>query len=104
MRKPVRNLLVAATAGMLTFGGLAIAGPAASGSWGGHPSCSGKDKVNASGMRAYAGDGSITVQVPGKSVTNTERRVVIIKLFSNSSSGSWSVYGPGAFQGGGWCG
>lgn len=101
MRKPVRNLLVVASAGMLTFGGLAIAGPATASDFGGNLSCPASTAVSARGTKG--GTGFFTMAVPGRSYTDTSTELLVVRLRGSSSSGSWYVRGAGATAGVGYC-
>jgi hypothetical protein len=103
MRKSVRRLLVFASAGMLTVGGLVAAGPASAGSWGGTLSCPSSTVVKSNGYKG--GTGPITLTAPGRSYTDsTTSTGFSLSLRGASSSGSWSVYGSGATSGYGSCG
>ena len=102
MRKPVRNLLVVASAGMLAFGGLSIAGPAAAGTWGGHLSCGVSQLVASNGYKGNSNP--MTVSAPGITVHLTTTTSGYWKSYrGDSRSGSWYVTGTGATDGFGSC-
>ncbi len=102
MRKPVRNLLVIASASMLTFGGLVTAGPAIAADFGGNLSCPSSTAVSARGTKGLPY--YFKMGVPGRSYEDTSAQLLVVTLRGSSSAGSWYVKGTGATAGNGFCG
>ena len=103
MRRSVRSLFVLASSTVIVIGGVALAGPAAAGSWSGSLSCPSTTFVKAKGLKG--GEGPITVSAAGRSVTDSSHDTgYYLSILGTHYSGTWSVTGLGASSGTGFCG